>query len=93
MGFDDGRVRIIKFKFNDTLDLSDYIEYSIHDKKRGRIKNLCFCKDNGMLFTYGDDGNIFSFVLQCNDKVNEKCMSSTFKLPKSLIYSVSFNKM
>jgi len=83
MGFDDGRVRVTNFKVDDPSDLSDYIEYSIHDNKTGRVKILCLSEDNRMLFTCGDDGNIFSFTFQCDNSAVEKCVISTSKLPKS----------
>lgn len=83
MGFADGRIRVTNVNVDDVYDLSDYIEYPTHDNKTGRVKMLCFSRDNHMLYTYGDDGNIFSFTFQCDMGVIEKGMVSVSKLPPS----------
>ncbi|XP_025191573.1 uncharacterized protein LOC112591851 [Melanaphis sacchari] len=85
MGFADGRIRLTNVQVKDISDFGDYIEYSIHDNKRGRVNMLCFSHDNCMLYTCGNDGNIFSFVFQCKNKVIEKCMFSISKFPQSSV--------
>lgn len=82
MGFSDGKIRVTKVKTEDISDLSDYVEYSIHDNKNGKIKMLCFSQDNCMLYTCGDDGNIFSFIFQCDINTTEKCTVSVSELPQ-----------
>jgi len=67
MGFADGRIRLTNVKVNDVSDFDDYIEFTIHDNETGRVKMLCFSQDNNMLYTCGDDCNIFSFTFQCNN--------------------------
>ncbi|XP_025203883.1 cilia- and flagella-associated protein 44-like [Melanaphis sacchari] len=37
MGFADGRIRLTNVKDNDISDFGDYIEYSVHDNKTGRL--------------------------------------------------------
>lgn len=93
MGFADGRIRITNLKTDNMLDLSDYIEYSIHDNKTGSVKMLCLSKDSRMLFTCGNDGNIFSFVLQCDNDIIEKCTIQNYKLPQSFKISVGLNNI
>lgn len=90
MGFADGKIRVINVKVNNVNDLSDYIEYSVHDNKRGKIKTLCFSQDNRMLFTCGDDGNIFSYMFQCETSTVEKFLVSVSELlqPPKLIVSL-----
>lgn len=83
MGFADGSVRVTNVNVDDISDLSDYIEYSIHDNKSGKVKKLCFSQDNLMLYTYGDDGNIFSFMFRCNDSDIEKNSIPLSKFPRS----------
>lgn len=83
MGFADGRIRVTNVKINALFNLNDYIEYSVHDNKTGRIKMLCFSHDKRMLYTYGEDGNIFSFLFKCNESVIEKYMVPISKLPQS----------
>lgn len=83
MGFADGKIRVTNVGVNNLSDLSNYIEYSIHDNKTGRVKMLCFSQDNRMLFTCGDDGNIFSFIFQCDINTVEKYMISVSELPQS----------
>jgi WD40 repeat protein len=68
MGFADGRIRLTNIKDNNLSDFGDYIEYSVHDNKTGRVNMLCLSQDNYMLYTCGDDCNIFSFMFQCNYK-------------------------
>lgn len=92
MGFADGRIRVTNIKLEDTSDLSDFIEYSIHDNKTGRVKTLCFSQDNRMLYSFGEDGNIFSFMFQCHSSDIEKCMISVSKLPQSPKLFVSLKK-
>lgn len=91
MGFADGRIRITSVKVEDIYDFSDYIEYPIHDNKTGTVK-LCFSQDNHMLYTYGDDGNIFSLIFQCDYNVIEKCMISVSDLPQPFELIVSGKK-
>lgn len=91
MGFVDGRIRITNVNIEDISDFSDYIEYPIHDNKRGTVK-LCFSQDNHMLYTYGDDGNIFSLMFQCDYSFVEKNMISISDLPQSPELSVSEKK-
>lgn len=83
MGFADGSVRVTRFNDDNPSDLSDYIEYQVHDNKTGRINALCLSGDNRTLFTCGDDGNIFSFSFQCgNDSVAKTHPNRTCKLPQ-----------
>jgi hypothetical protein len=89
MGFADGRIRLTNVQVKDVSDFGDYIEYSIHDNIKGRVNMLCFSHDNCMLYTCGDDGNIFSFMFQSNNKVIEKCMSSISKFPQPSVLAVS----
>jgi len=89
MGFDDGRIRLTNVQLNNVSDFGDYIEYSIHDNKNGRVNMLCFSHDNCMLYTCGDDGNIFSYMFQCDNKVIEECMTSISELPQSAVFDVS----
>lgn len=89
MGFADGRIRLTNVQLTNVSDFGDYIEYSIHDNKKGRVNMLCFSHDNRMLYTCGDDGNIFSFMFQCDNKVIEKCMISISELPQSPVFVVS----
>lgn len=89
MGFDDGRIRVVNINDNNIYDLSDYVEYSIHDNNTGRVKMLNFSQDNRMLYTYGNDGNIFSFMFQCDTNIYEKCISSISKLPPTPKFLVS----
>lgn len=91
MGFDDGRFRVTNVKVEDTYVLSNYIEYPIHDNKRGTVK-MCLSHDNHMLYTYGDDGNIFSLMFQCDYSVVEKCKISVSDLPQSPELTVSEKK-
>lgn len=93
MGFIDGKIRVTNVKGNNLSDFNDYIEYSIHDNITGKVKMLNFSQDKRMLFTYGDDGNIFSFIFQCNNSIIEKCNISFSKLPESFKYPVSFTKI
>lgn len=92
MGFADGKIRVTNVGVNNISDLSDYIEYSIHDNKTGRVKMLCFSQDNRMLFTCGDDGNIFSFIFQCDINTIEKYMISASELPQSSKLIVSLKQ-
>lgn len=92
MGFADGKIRVTNVGVNNISDLSDYIEYSIHDNKTGRVKMLCFSQDNRMLFTCGDDGNIFSFIFQCDINTIEKYMISVSELPQSSKLIVSLKQ-
>lgn len=92
MGFDDGTVRITNFNVDDPSDLSDYIEYPVHDNQTGRVKTLCMSEDNRMLYTCGDDGNIFSFAFMCDGGAVEKCAISTSKPPKSITLPASQNR-
>lgn len=92
MGFADGKIRVTNVGVNNISDLSDYIEYSIHDNKTGRVKMLCFSQDNRMLFTCGDDGNIFSFIFQCDINTVEKYMISVSELPQSSKLIVSLKQ-
>ncbi|XP_028044392.1 cilia- and flagella-associated protein 44-like [Rhopalosiphum maidis] len=72
MGFADGRIRLTNVKDNNVSDFGDYIEYSVHDNKTGRVNMLCLSQDKYMLYTCGDDCNIFSFMFQCSYKnINE----------------------
>ncbi|VVC33540.1 WD40/YVTN repeat-like-containing domain,WD40 repeat,WD40-repeat-containing domain [Cinara cedri] len=82
MGFADGRIRVVNVNVADVSDFSDFIEYSIHDNITGRIKTTCFSQDNRMLYTCGDDRNIFSFMYQCDYDVVEKCVISISELPR-----------
>lgn len=91
MGFADGRIRITNVNVEDISDLSNYIEYPIHDNKRGTVK-LCFSQGNHMLYTYGDDGNIFSLIFQCDYSVVEKCKISVSDLPQYPEFTVSEKK-
>lgn len=93
MGFADGNIRVTSIKIEDMYNLDDYIEYSVHDHKTGRVKMLCFSQDNHMLFTYGDDGNIFSFMFQCKNSVVEQCMISISELPQLPKLIVSFKNL
>lgn len=81
MGFADGKIRVVNAKTEDMSDFSDFIEYSVHDNTNGKIKMLCFSEDNCMLYTCGDDRNIFSFMYQCD--VIEKSIDSISELPQS----------
>lgn len=81
MGFADGKIRVVNAKSENVSDFSDFIEYSVHDNTTGKIKTLCFSEDNRMLYTCGDDRNIFSFMYQCDDI--EKSMDSISELPRS----------
>lgn len=92
MGFADGKIRVTNIEASNISDLSDYIEYSIHDNKTGRVKMLCFSQDNRMLFTCGDDGNIFSFIFQCDINTVEKYMISISELPQSSKLIVSLKQ-
>lgn len=92
MGFDDGRIRIININNDNIYDLSDYVEYSMHDNHTGRVKTLIFSQDNRMLYTYGNDGNIFSFMFQCDTDFHKKCKSSISKLPPVSKFMVSLRK-
>lgn len=80
MGFNDGRIRITNIREEDNFNLSDYIEYPIHNNKSGRVKMFRFSQDNHILYTYGDDGNIFSFMFRCDYSVVEKNMISASEL-------------
>lgn len=93
MGFADGRVRVTNVSVDDTFDLSDYIEYPTHDNKSGRVKTLCFSRDNRMLYTYGDDGNIFSFMFNCDIDVIKKETVPISKLPPLPNLIVSENNL
>lgn len=89
MGFADGKIRVTSVNYcNDVNDLSDYIEYSVHDNKRGKVKILCLSQDKRMLFSCGDDGNIFSYTFQCEISTVEKSIvsvSELFQLPKLIV--------
>ncbi|XP_022179157.1 uncharacterized protein LOC111039821 isoform X2 [Myzus persicae] len=86
MGFADGRIRLTNVQLNNVSDFGDFIEYSVHDNKKGRVNMLCFSHDNCMLYTCGDDGNIFSFMVQYDNKVVEKCMISISELPQLPVF-------
>lgn len=90
MGFSDGRIRVTNVRVDDMINLSDYIEYSVHDNRSGRVKTLCFSQDCCMLFTYGDDGNIFSFMFQLDGNATEISISN---LPESPNFVVSLKKI
>lgn len=89
MGFADGRIRVTNIKVTDIYDLNDYIEYAIHDNKTGRVKMISSSHDDRMLFTYGDDGNIFSFMFQCDNGTVDACMNPIFDSPQSCELIVS----
>lgn len=89
MGFANGRIRVTNVNVENIYDLSDYIEYSMHDNNTGRVKMMTFSHDNRMLYTYGNDGNIFSCMFQCDTKVSEMCMNLNSKLPPSPKFTVS----
>lgn len=82
MGFADGRVRVTRIETDNGFNLNDYIEYSVHNYKSGRVKTLCFSEDGRMLYTCGDDGNIFSFTFQCDYSVVEACHVPATELPE-----------
>lgn len=83
MGFADGSIRVTRFNADDPSDLSNYIEYQVHDNRTGRINALCLSGDNRTLFTCGDDGNIFSFSFQRgDDSVFKTHPSRTCTLPQ-----------
>jgi len=90
MGFADGRIRVTNVKAENINDLNDYIEYAMHDNKTGRVQMLCSSYDDRMLFTYGDDGNIFSFMFRCDNDAVDECMNSIADLPQSSEFVVSF---
>lgn len=92
MGFADGSIRVTNVKVEDITDFSDYIEFSIHDNRTGKVKNLCFSQDKCMLYTYGDDGNIFSFMFQCDNSDIEKNSTPISKFPRSPELMVSRKK-
>jgi len=46
---------------NNHTDLSDYWLYSMHNNTNGRIRRMCFNYDHHLMFSCGDDGNIFSY--------------------------------
>lgn len=83
MGFADGRIRVTNITTEDMHDLNDYIEYAIHDNRTGRVKTICSSHDNRMLFTCGDDGNIFSLMFQCDGHAIDECVNSISNLPRS----------
>lgn len=82
MGFADGKIRVTNIKVEDVSDLNNFIEYSIHDNERVSVK-LCFSQDNKILYSYGEDGNIFSFMFQCDHSIFKKCVNSISKLPQT----------
>lgn len=90
MGFADGTVRITKIKGHNTSDWNDYIEYALHDNVRGRINALCFSHDKRMIYTYGEDGNIFSLTFQSDNSFIENVTVQNANLLRSLGLSVSF---
>lgn len=66
MGFADGRIRVTKVDAGGR-DLDDYVEFAAHDNRTGRVKTLRASGDGRVLYTYGDDGNVFSFVYRPSD--------------------------
>lgn len=79
MGFSDGRIRVTNIRVEDISDLSNFIEYSVHDNEIGTVK-LCLSQDNQMLYSYGGDGNIFSFMFKCDHNAFKMCIDSTWSL-------------
>lgn len=90
MGFADGRIRVTNIRVEDISDLSNFIEYSVHDNETGTVQ-LCFSQDNQMLYSYGGDGNIFSFMFNCDHSVFKKCIDSIPKLSPTPEFLVSKN--
>ncbi|KAL1463503.1 hypothetical protein WDU94_015250 [Cyamophila willieti] len=60
IGFSNGILRVIQLGFNDA---SAFLHLTAHDRHYGRINKLCFSPDQTRIYTCGDDGNIFSFLI------------------------------
>ncbi|XP_050423055.1 cilia- and flagella-associated protein 44 [Adelges cooleyi] len=85
MGFADGRMRVTNLSLEDPSNFNDFVEYSMHDNITGIIKCICFSHDCRMLYTLGEDGNVFSFNFQCDYNAEEKCALPVTELPPTPI--------
>ncbi|XP_050529601.1 cilia- and flagella-associated protein 44 isoform X2 [Daktulosphaira vitifoliae] len=81
MGFTNGRIRLTNIQTKHFLNLEDYIEHSMHDNITGKIKGLYFSHDYRLLYSFGDDGNIFCYHFHCNHTDESKCSLQVVELP------------
>ncbi|XP_034946338.1 cilia- and flagella-associated protein 44 [Chelonus insularis] len=63
IGTEKGKIQVCKIKDWDSSDLSDYWILQMHDNLNGSITKICLSYDKQFLFTSGNDGNIFSYLI------------------------------
>ncbi|GAB0093262.1 uncharacterized protein DMENIID0001_083410 [Sergentomyia squamirostris] len=63
-GLSDGSIRITKI-LEDFRSLTDYWQLVMHSNEKGKIRRLATSHDEKYLFSVGEDGNIFSYRLNC----------------------------
>lgn len=44
--------------------MDKYLQLATHDRQYGRINKLCMAGDGSRLYSVGDDGNVFSYIIQ-----------------------------
>lgn len=89
MGLGNGEIRVCRVNKSDETDLSDFWSLPMHDK--GRIFAMKISPDEKMLFTCGEDGNLFSFCINVDEHFFEarKYRRDEFKLlPRKTVQDI-----
>ncbi|XP_046388185.1 cilia- and flagella-associated protein 44 [Ischnura elegans] len=60
-GMKNGSIRINSVTSTNPMDFSDYLLLPMHDSANGTVRSLFFSPDGSILFSSGDDGNVFSY--------------------------------
>lgn len=63
LGFANGKIRLVDVNEDEHYNMSSYWELAMHDNDNGIINQFALSYDKSMLFSCGNDGNVFSFCL------------------------------
>ena len=81
---DDGTVRIQPLHGDDPGLMGPYWSLTVHDNVYGSINQLAMSHDNKFLFTVGNDGNFFGFLV-IDDKKLERLAEARAAVPSAKV--------
>jgi hypothetical protein len=82
---DDGTVRIQPLHGDDAGLMGPYWSLTVHDNDHGTITQLAMSFDCKYLFSVGNDGNFFAFLVMDDKKLEKKVAEARATIPSAKV--------
>jgi hypothetical protein len=85
LGMDDGTVRIQPLHGDDAGLMGPYWSLTVHDNDHGAVSRLSMSFDCKYLFSVGNDGNFFAFLVMDDKRLEKKIAEARAAIPSAKV--------